>query len=318
MKICADVGGSFVTLAVVDRAGTISHRRRLTTPADSWDAIVDVFRSFAAIHGADAPLSIALSGFVDPASGVVTSANVRCVSGRRLATDLEAALARPVIVTNDADCFVLAEARRGAARGHQRVFGIILGTGVGGGLVQDGRLLWGAGGVAGEWGHGPIITRSRSDPAATPYFQCGCGRWGCLDTVGAARGLERLHVWLHGENTDSREITAEWEAGGAKAAATIELYLELVSGPLATILNTWAATIAPVGGGLSNCGALIRELDIQVRRRMLAMPPAPLLVPASLGADAGLLGAALMADDWVTTHKSLWPLDVTVQSTFRT
>jgi N-acetylglucosamine kinase len=301
LKICADVGGSFVTLALVDQAGAISSRLRLATPADDWDACVGVFRTFAATHaaGLDArtPLSVALSGFVDPDSGFVTSANVRCVSGRRLAVDLETALARPVIVTNDADCFVLAEARLGAARGHARVFGLILGTGVGGGLVQDGRLLTGAGGVSGEWGHGPVITRSRSDPAATPYFQCGCGQWGCLDTVGAARGMERLHAWLHGESAHSREITAGWEAGGAKATATIDLYLELVASPLATILNTCAADIAPVGGGLADCEPLVRELDLQVRRRMLATPAAPLLVRASLGADAGLLGAALMADD---------------------
>jgi N-acetylglucosamine kinase len=301
LKICADVGGTFVTLALVDGAGAISSRRRLATPADDWTAFVDVFRSFVAIHGGSvdsrAPLSIALSGFVDPAQGAVTSANVRCVGGRRLAVELATALERPVIVTNDADCFALAEARLGAGRGHDRVFGVILGTGVGGGLVQDGRSLTGARGISGEWGHGPIVTRSRTDPAATPYFPCGCGRWGCLDTVGAARGMERLHAWLHGERAHSREITGQWEAGDAGATATIDLYLELVAGPLAIILNTWAADIAPVGGGLSSCAPLVRELDLQVRRRMLAAPPDPLLVRASLGADAGLLGAALMADD---------------------
>jgi N-acetylglucosamine kinase len=304
LKLCADIGGTFLTVALVERGGVIASRLRLATPADDWDAFVDVFRSFVATHAADldsrAPLSIALSGLVDPAGGVVTSANVRCVSGRRLSRDLEAALTRPVIVTNDADCFVVAEARLGAARGHERVFGLILGTGVGGGLVQDGRLLTGAGGVSGEWGHGPTVTRSRSDPAATPYFQCGCGRWGCLDTVGAARGMERLHAWLHGERVHSREITARWEAGDAKARATIDLYLDLVAGPLAVILNTWGATLAPVGGGLSSCEPLVRELDIQVRRRMLAPPPGALLVRATLGADAGLLGASLIADDRVS------------------
>jgi N-acetylglucosamine kinase len=109
--------------------------------------------------------------------------------------------------------------------------------------------------------------------------------------------MERLHAWLHGESAHSRQITARWEAASAEAAATIDLWLELVAGPLAIILNTWAATIAPVGGGLSNCEALVRELDIQVRRRMLAPPPGPLLVRAMLGADAGILGAALIADD---------------------
>jgi N-acetylglucosamine kinase len=299
--ICADVGGSFVTIALVDPAMAVSRARRLATPTDDWPAFVDVFRSFIANHAgvlpAHAPLSLALSGFVDPLSGVVSSANVRCVSGRRLAADLTEALARPVTVANDADCFVLAEARLGVARGHHRVFGLILGTGVGGGLVEGGALLTGAQGVSGEWGHGPIITRSRTDPAATPYFQCGCGQWGCLDTVGAARGLERLHAWLHGEMAHSREITARWEAANADAMASIDLYVDLVAGPLATLLNTWAATVAPVGGGLSSCEPLVRALDLEVRRRMLAATTGPILVRASLGAHAGVLGAALVAGD---------------------
>jgi N-acetylglucosamine kinase len=114
--------------------------------------------------------------------------------------------------------------------------------------------------------------------------------------VGAARGLERLHQWLHAEAAHSREITAAWEGGDPAAAQTIDLYLDLVSGPLAVILNTCAATIVPVGGGLATSVRLIAELDAQVKRRMLRPPVGPLLVATRLGGDAGLLGAALAAD----------------------
>jgi N-acetylglucosamine kinase len=297
MKLCADVGGTFITVALVGEDAVVADRRRRPTPADDWEAFVEVFRAadgdFAGRLSPGAPLSISLSGFADPVTGLTASANVPCAGARLLARDLGEALGRPTVVTNDADCFALAEARLGAGRGHGRVFGLILGTGVGGGLVEDGRLLAGEAGVSGEWGHGPIITRSRGDPGATPYFRCGCGQWGCLDTVGAARGLERLHGYLHGETAHSREITGRWEDGEAAATETISLYLELVCGPLAVILNTWAATIAPVGGGLSTSARLVAALDAGVRSRMLRHPSAPLLVPASLGPDAGLLGAAM-------------------------
>ncbi len=300
MNLCADIGGTFVTVALVEGGERVVDRQRRQTPTNDWDAFVEVLLAsqahFASRLSSAAALSISLSGFIDPATGVTASANVRCVGGRPLARDLAAALGRPVVVTNDADCFTLAEARLGAGRGHARVFGLILGTGVGGGLVQDGRLLTGEGGVSGEWGHGAIITRPRGDPAAAPYFRCGCGQWGCLDTVGAARGLERLHAWLYGAAADSREITGRWEDGEPAATQTIALYLELVCGPLAMLLNTWAATIVPVGGGLSASAQLIGALDAGVRARMLRTPSAPLLAPASLGADAGLLGAALAAE----------------------
>ena len=301
MKFCADVGGSFTQVAILDDETAILHRERHVTPADDRAAFVEIFRVAQSRHAGllapDTPLSIALAALIEPATGLTKSANLPCVDGRVLATDLGAALGRPVVVTNDADCFVLAEAKLGCARGHSRVFGIILGTGVGGGLVLDGRLVTGEGGVSGEWGHGPIITRSRTDPMATPYFPCGCGRWGCLDTVGAARGLERLHHWLHGETVHSRRITAAWEAGDPAAVETIDLYLNLVSGPLATVLNTFPASIVPVGGGLSTCARLVAELDVHVRRGMLKPPSEAMLVATSLGGDAGLLGAALAAED---------------------
>ena len=256
-----------------------------------------VFSARESGRAADGTLSIAFAGFVDEQTGVTTSANVPCADGRPMAADLAASLGRRVMVTNDADCFALAEATFGAGQGHRRIFGVILGTGVGGGLVLDGRIVGASSGVSGEWGHGPIITRSRKAALATPYFQCGCGQWGCLDTVGAARGLERLHYYVHAAAASSLEITQGWEAGDRAAAETMTYYLELVSGPLSVLLNTCGATIAPVGGGLSNCLSLVAGLDVHVRARMLKPPAEPIVVPARLGAAAGLIGAALAADD---------------------
>lgn len=297
MTVCADVGGSFIDLALVD-AATVLERRRWPTPVDDWDAFVEVFAGFLRELGpaaADIPVSIALAGLCAGREGAVISANIACIDGRALGSELAAALGRPVTITNDADCFVLAEARLGAAQGHDNVFGLVLGTGVGGGLMLGGKLLAGRSGVTGEWGHGAIVTRPRGDGGATPWFQCGCGQWGCMDTIGAARGLERLHRFLHGEDRASRQITATWLAGEAGARETIDLYLELVSGPLAMLLNTVPVTAVPVGGGLSSCLPLVAALDAAVRARLLSPPSTPLLVPTILGGDAGLLGAALAA-----------------------
>ncbi len=305
MKICADVGGSFIDIAIIGDDAIVNHRHKHPTPLHDWDGFVAVFAEMQARHGhmlsPDAPISLSLAGLFDRKTGIAASANIPCIHGRQLIHELEAALGRPVRITNDADCFVLAETRLGAARGHEDVFGIVLGTGVGGGLLLRGQLMTGRSGVSGEWGHGPIVTRSHSHPSATPYFPCGCGQSGCLDTIGGARGIERLHAYLHGEAPGSREITDRWEKGDASAGETMDFYMEILSGALAAILNTLPVTIVPVGGGLSNSPKLVQTLDRQVRERMLRAPASPILATTTLGGDAGLLGAMLAARESISS-----------------
>ena len=174
----------------------------------------------------------------------------------------------------------------GAGRGQGTVFGVILGSGVGGGLVIGGRAITGAGGYAGEWGHGPVI---RGEYA----FPCGCGQVGCVDTVGSARGLERLHRKRTAELLRAEAIIAGWMAGEAEAGETLALWRDLVAGPLSMVVNVVGADVVPVGGGLSRAPGLVSYLDEAVRLRILRKTKAPLLVPAECGADAGLLGAAM-------------------------
>ncbi|WP_294323777.1 ROK family protein [uncultured Sphingomonas sp.] len=290
MRLCADVGGSFIDIAAFDDDARIVWRRKTPTPVDDWAGFVAVFRD-AAQATACGRVGVATAGLVDPASGVVASANIPCIDGRRLAHDLRGALALPVLVVNDADAFVLAEATLGAGRGHDRVFGIILGTGVGGGLVERGRIVSGAGGIGGEWGHGQMIHASPVAPDAMPVFACGCGRQGCLDTIGSARGLERLHQFLHGVDVDSIAITRGAEAGEAQAAATVAWFCDLLGGPIAMLLHAVSATIVPVGGGLANATGLIAALDARVRANLLTPVATPVVVPGMLGDEAGLIGA---------------------------
>ncbi|HEX9858987.1 MAG TPA: ROK family protein, partial [Paracoccaceae bacterium] len=206
-----------------------------STPGADFAAFVAVLAGFVEGRGARG-VAISIAGCVDPETGLLKCANIPCVDGREIAAELARALGVPVWVFNDADCFALAEAGSGAAVGHRTVFGIILGTGVGGGLVIDGRIVTGAGGFAGEWGHGPVLNRLPLG-RDVPHFACGCGQMGCVDTIGGARGLERLHRHLSGQDLDSIALLQAWQAGDAMAAETLEVWLELVSGPLAMVLN---------------------------------------------------------------------------------
>ena len=279
MILAFDIGGSRIRAA---RNGVPVGE--VPTPLTDYAAFVTALRGF--LRGDERGVAIAIAGFVDTATGRTTIANIPCVSGLYLQDDLSDALSLPVLVLNDADCFALAEIAQGSARGHRNVFAIILGSGVGGALVIDGKLVAGAGGFSGEWGHGPMIR----DPA----FACGCGQVGCLDTVGSARGLERLHHHLTGEQIGSVEVIRRWRSG--QSSPSVPLWLELVSGPLAVILNTVGASIVPVAGGLSNDTALIAALDRAVRARILRKTDRSLVVVATTGADSGLIGASVAGE----------------------
>lgn len=297
MITCFDIGGTNIKAALAESPKSLRDLGRVPTPRDDFAAFTAAIAGLVEHGGAPAgaPIAISVTGVVDPETGFVTVANIPCIHGRNLAADLGAVLARPVRVANDADCFVLAEAHAGAGRGHRVVFGAILGTGVGGGIVADGKLFRGAGGLSGEWGHGTIVaTKTAVPPHDLPHFPCGCGRNGCLDTIGGARGLEKLHRHLHGADWPSTAIVEHWTKDDPAAAATIDLYVELVAQPLALAVNIIGPDIVPVGGGLGNSAPLIARLDQAVRPRILRRIERPLIVPARLTVDAGLLGAAVL------------------------
>jgi N-acetylglucosamine kinase len=269
---------------------------RRPTPKHDFAEFVGVLRAVIAEAGEKPDcLSFSIAGVVDPDTQALTCANIPCIHGRRLAADLEAELGHPVLIANDADCFAMAEAMSGAGRGHRIVFGAILGTGVGGGLVADGRLVNAAGGFAGEWGHGPIIASHAGDPpVAIPAYPCGCGQKGCVDTVGGARGIERLHKTLHGLELTSEEIIDHWLKDDVQARRTIDVMIDLVASPLALTVNITGATVVPVGGGLSNVEPLLARLDEAVRARILRKFGRPLVVPSQCKLEPGLIGAALL------------------------
>lgn len=294
--ICFDIGGSFIKGAVARAPEDISPLPPHPTPLEDFDAFAATLMGVVAASGIQ-PERIALSitGVIDPETGVATVANIPCIHRRTLRADLEHLLGVEVLIANDADCFALAEAGLGAGRGHAIVLGAILGSGVGGGLVVNGRLVNEAGGFAGEWGHGPSLPSSAGNPpVAIPAYECACGQRRCLNTVGGARGMERLHFEIHRVERSSRDIVDAWQAGDPEALRTIDIYTDLVASPLALAVNITGASIVPVGGGLSNSAELIAKLDETVRQRTLRRFARPLVVPSVLTVQPGLTGAALL------------------------
>jgi len=300
--LVADIGGSHIRLGRHRQGHECELLGAVKTPVDDWE------RFCAALGGLVSPvapgaaaLSLSITGVVSPQTGHVAAANLPCLASRPLATALEALLGMPVLVTNDADCAALAEARFGAGQGHDIVFCAVLGTGVGGGLVINGKLVRGAAGLTGEWGHAPIVNEAlvhTGDGLSVrlPRLRCGCGQMGCADTVGGARGLERLHAFLHRSEQSSHQILQAWLVGEPLASATVGAYVELVSDPLALVVNVTGASVVPVCGGLGRCPELVGALDEAVRRKILRKSDHALVVASLLDDRAGLIGAACAFD----------------------
>lgn len=304
--LCFDIGGSWIKTATARSVDDIEIGARHPTPAEDFGAFVDVLRAeLDNLTVRPVCIAISMTGVVDPDTGIITCANIRCIDQRRLAEDLYLLLGAPVLIANDADCFALAEAGQGAGRGHRVVLGIILGSGVGGGLVVDGRLINAAGGFAGEWGHGPIIASSAGNPAVEiPAFACICGQKGCVNTIGGARGIERLHKLIHSEDLPSTDIIATWEVGEPKAVLTVQVYVDLIASPLALAINITGASILPAGGGLANSAALLAEIDRTVRQRILRRSERPLVVRAKCDIEPGLIGAVLLGLEHVLNGRN--------------
>lgn len=307
--LAADVGGSFIRMATValpscEIEQTVE-RKTPTEDAETFLAsIAEATAHFSGTERPEAPLAIAIAGTIHPQSRVVTSANIPCLNGVDLERALSERLDRPVALLNDANAFALAEAKIGVGRGHAVVFGAVLGTGIGGGLIIDGRVIDGAWGIAGEWGHGPIANQQPSSlDRPLPRLPCGCGRTGCVDTFGGARGLERLHRALGHPPASSHDIVCGWKSTQPDCTQTITVWAEMVSEPLTLAINVTGASLVPTGGGLGSDPDLMALLNREVRARISHQTTEPVVIPGMLKRDAGLIGAALLwRNTWQATE----------------
>jgi fructokinase len=260
-RIGVDLGGTKIEAAALDASGAIVVRRRVDTPTGDYAATLDAI--VALVHGVEGELArecsvgVATPGARSLGSGLIKNANSTCLNGRPLKEDLERRLAREVRLANDANCFALSEAIDGAARGAEVVFGVILGTGVGGGIVVRGRVLTGVNAIAGEWGHNALPLPTPDD---YPLPLCYCGRRGCIETFVSGPGLAADHARRGGERLTPMQIVEGAAGGVAACVASIERYEDRLARSLGTVINVLDPDVIVLGGGLSNIARLYDEV----------------------------------------------------------
>lgn len=294
MRFGIDLGGTKIELMALDQDGQCCYRRRVSTPQQNYAATVAAITTLVtdteAQLGQTAQVGICIPGTLSPDHGRVKNANSTCLIGKRLDHDLQQALARPVRLANDADCFTLSEAINGAAQGANCVFGVILGTGVGGGIVHNGQLLSGPNRIAGEWGHNPLPW---SDPQQDPALPCYCGKQGCLETFLSGPGLSQHHALLTGQAAITPEqIISQAAASEPKAQQTFEDYCDRLARGLASVINVLDPDVVVLGGGLSNIDTLYQQVPARWGRYIFSDSVNTRLVAAQHGDASGVRGAA--------------------------
>lgn len=294
MRIGVDIGGTKIEAAALDGRGEVVARRRLATPPDDYAGLVETVRRL--VLGLEAELSVAASvgiampGALSPATGLVKNSNSTCLIGKPFDRDLEAALGRELRFGNDANCFALSEARDGAAAGAAVMFGVILGTGVGGGIVTNGRLLTGPNGIAGEWGHSPLPWPGDDE---RPGALCYCGKHGCLETFLSGPGLARDD----GAARAPAAIVAAAEAGEAAAEAVLARYENRLARGLATVINLLDPDIIVLGGGLGRIARLYRNVPLLWSAYVFSDRVTTRLALPRWGDSSGVRGAAWLWDE---------------------
>jgi fructokinase len=293
MRIGVDLGGTKIEAIAIDPIGRELGRRRVPSPAQDYDAIVAAIAGLVTgletELGARGTVGVGIPGVTSPATGLVKNANTTVLIGRRFDQDLSTRLERPVRLANDANCFVMSEAADGAAAGARTVFGVILGTGVGGGLVIDRQIIVGANAIAGEWGHNPLPWPS---DAERPGRRCYCGKDGCIETFLSGPGLAADFAAAAGRALSAPEIVAAAEAGQAQAVAALERYEDRLARALASVINVVDPDAIVLGGGLSNVPRLYDAVPRRWGRYAFSDTVITRLVPARHGDSSGVRGAA--------------------------
>lgn len=293
MRIGVDLGGTKIEVVALGPGHRELLRRRIATPQGDYAGTVRAVAGL--VLGIEAELSdrgsvgVGIPGTVSPATGLVKNANSTCLIGQPLDRDLAAALGRPVRLANDANCFALSEASDGAGEGLAVVFGVILGTGCGGGVVVRGRIVTGPNAIAGEWGHNSLPWPEAGE---WPGSRCWCGKLGCIETFLSGPGLVADHAAHTAERLETPEIAARAEAGDAAAEATLRRYERRLAKALASVLNLLDPDVVVLGGGLSNLARLYRSVPALWRHYAFSDEITTALKPARHGDSSGVRGAA--------------------------
>ena len=297
-QIGIDFGGTKIEAAALDANGQFLVRIRQPNPGDYEAAIqtvADLIAQVEAEAGKARSVGLAIPGSPSPRTGLIRNANSVYLNGRRFQQDLETALGRPVRLANDANCLALSEGTDGAGQGHATVFGVILGTGCGGGLVVNGRQIDGAHGVAAEIGHISLPWPSADEADTSP---CWCGVKGCLETWISGSGFQRDHHALTGRDWKAQAIVEAARTGDEGATQALDRYIHRLGRALAMLVNTVDPDIFVLGGGMSNVTEIYDRLPAIVSAHVFSDHWDGLIVPAKWGDSSGVRGAA-----------RLWPIE---------
>ena len=294
MRIGIDLGGTKIEGIALDGDGPVAARRRVATPRDDYpatlEAVARLIGELEAETGRGGSVGVGIPGVVSRASGLVKNANSTWLNGRPLLADLESRLARPVRLANDANCFTLSEAIDGAGRGDETVFGVILGTGVGGGLAFRQRIHVGPNQIGGEWGHNPLPWMTDEERAVAP--PCYCGKRGCVETFLSGPGFESDYTRRSGERLGSQEIVGAAAAGNVHAVRTLGRYVDRLARALAAVVNVLDPETIVLGGGMSNLPDLAAGVTALLPRYVFSDTVVTRVAVNVHGDSSGVRGAA--------------------------
>ncbi|MEZ5818292.1 MAG: ROK family protein [Hyphomicrobiaceae bacterium] len=293
LRIGIDLGGTKIEGVALDTDGCERARLRIPAPKGDYDASIHALCELVAelerAAGASGPVGIGMPGSISPVSGLVQNANSVWLNGRPLKTDLERAMGRSLRFANDANCFAVSEATDGAGAGATAVFGVILGTGCGGGIVIRQSLIDGPRGIGGEWGHNPLPWMT---PEEHPGPACWCGRLGCMETWVSGPGLAADHARVTGEPLSAEQVAARAEAGDWQAQASLDRHADRLARGLAHVVNLVDPDVIVLGGGLSKLTHLYTKVPKLIERWVFADAPKVTIRPPRWGDASGVRGAA--------------------------
>ncbi|MGR8948093.1 MAG: ROK family protein [Gammaproteobacteria bacterium] len=293
MRIGIDLGGTKIEGVVLDSDNATLAKIRVATPREDYQAIIDTVAQLIAklesTVGAACSVGIGTPGAISPYSRKMKNSNTVVLNGMDLQNDLELATGKQLYFANDANCLALSESVDGAARGARSVFGVIIGTGTGGGLVYEGQLVSGANAIAGEWGHNPLPYLTTED---RPALRCYCGKSACIETYLSGAGFTRLYERLTGQTLSAADIAARAERREQKALLAIELYAERLARALSTVINVFDPHVVVLAGGLSNLPRLAQLTTLHLPACVFSDHIATIITTAEHGDSSGVRGAA--------------------------
>jgi fructokinase len=294
-RIGIDLGGTKIEGVALDPDGGQLARMRVPTPQGDYEgilaAVADLVERVGMGLDVAETVGVGTPGAISPFDGEMKNSNSTVLNGRPFDVDLQRILGRPMVMRNDADCFALSEAIDGAAAGAEVVFGVILGTGVGGGVVVDGKVRTGPNRTAGEWGHNPLPWPTAEELEGPP---CYCGKTGCIETWLAGPGLAADDQRVNGAERSAPDVVEAARAGERGARASVERYIDRLARALATVINILDPEVVVLGGGMSNVDELYDGVRSQWARFVFGGEAATRLLPNRHGDSSGVRGAAML------------------------